>query len=51
MRLLKDVLHVMQTTFVIPEESARQLLPRPFMPYAFFGRCLMQLGALKYRNL
>lgn len=51
MRLLKDVQHVMQTTFAIPEERARDLLPRPFMPYAFFGRCLMQLGALKYRDL
>ncbi|HSD56958.1 MAG TPA: hypothetical protein VLB04_02160 [Methanotrichaceae archaeon] len=51
MRLFKDVLHVMQTTFAIPEERARELLPRPFMPYAFFGRCLLQLGALKYRDL
>ena len=46
MRLFKDIEHVMQTTFAIPEEEAREHLPRPFVPYAFFGRCLLQLGSL-----
>lgn len=51
MRLFKDVDHVMQTTFAISEDVARKLLPRPFMPYSFLGRGLLQLGALKYRDL
>lgn len=51
MRLFKDIEHVMQTTFAISEEVAREHLPRPFVPYAFFGRCLLQLGSLKYRDI
>ena len=51
MRLFKDIDHVMQTTFAVSEEDALKLLPKPFLPFVIFGRGLLQIGALRYRDL
>lgn len=51
MRLTKDVEHVMETLFLIRNEDARELLPRGLTPYTFWGKGLLQLSALKYKDL
>ena len=51
MRLYKDIEFTMETLFLINKGDARKLLLRDFNPFTFWGRGLLQLGALKYRDL
>jgi hypothetical protein len=51
MTLVKYIDHSSQTIYAISEEDAYRLLPRTFVPYAVLGTSLLQVGALKYKDL